>query len=278
MLFRSVTQLNNTQIILTPNTSQTIPNQVLPISNQSMSGGSTIYRTYIGNQPFVPGQQLTTQQLAAIQVSQAMGNQVDPLILAQFNAQGGQAALARALTEVSSGTTTSSSTVPIIPESQLNVVTDLGPAEAAYLANPTPENQFIASIEPATSAEASYLASPTEQNRDFVENGVPEELTPEEAAYLANPNDATQNNVEALDAEPLTPEEIAYFNNPNADTQDLVENNNPQPLTEAEAAYLRNPTAENQDFVENGVPEELTEDEAAQYFGKGSGKIGRAHV
>ena len=37
----NVTQLNNTQTILTPNTSQTIPNQVLPISNQSMSGGST---------------------------------------------------------------------------------------------------------------------------------------------------------------------------------------------------------------------------------------------
>lgn len=64
--------------------------QVVPVSGTS----TTVSGTYIGNQLFVPGQQLTANQLAAVQLSLATGNQVDPDILAQYNSQGGQSALA----------------------------------------------------------------------------------------------------------------------------------------------------------------------------------------
>jgi len=60
----------------------------------SIQAETTVSGTYIGNQLFVPGQQLSTNQLAAVQLSLATGNQVDPDILAQYNSQGGQAALA----------------------------------------------------------------------------------------------------------------------------------------------------------------------------------------
>lgn len=58
------------------------------------TASTTVSSTYIGNQLFVPGQQLSTNQLAAVQLALATGNQVDPAVLAQYNSQGGQAALA----------------------------------------------------------------------------------------------------------------------------------------------------------------------------------------
>lgn len=51
----------------------------------------------IGNQPFVPGQPLSFRQMAAVQLALATGNPVNPEVLAQYNAQGGQAWIAENL-------------------------------------------------------------------------------------------------------------------------------------------------------------------------------------
>jgi hypothetical protein len=45
----------------------------------------------IGGQPWTPGSQLTSIQMTAVSVALAMGNTVNPAVLAQFYAQGGQA-------------------------------------------------------------------------------------------------------------------------------------------------------------------------------------------
>ena len=74
---------SNVQYVSTAERSYTI------LDNNTTASG-----TYIGNQLFVPGQQLSKQQMAAVQLALATENQVDPAVLAQYNSQGGQAALA----------------------------------------------------------------------------------------------------------------------------------------------------------------------------------------
>lgn len=106
---------------------------------------------YIGNELFVVGQQLSFTQMAAVQLALQTGNTVDPAVLAQFNEQGGQswisqnqpsdniiASPASSAADVATSNTGATqnpapapqtATVLVIPESQVNVVRDLGPAQ-----------------------------------------------------------------------------------------------------------------------------------------------------
>lgn len=52
---------------------------------------------YIGGELFIPGQPLSFRQMAAVQLALATGNTVNPEVLAQYNAQGGQSWIAQNL-------------------------------------------------------------------------------------------------------------------------------------------------------------------------------------
>jgi hypothetical protein len=57
---------------------------------------------FIANQPWTPGTQLTDQQMLAISAGIQIGVQYNPSVLAQFEAQGGQAAIAGILSAIAS--------------------------------------------------------------------------------------------------------------------------------------------------------------------------------